>query len=99
MSADAPRIALRITTVTLNPALDLTIPLARLALGEVNRAGPAELRPAGKGVNVAVMLAVLGEPVRATGLLGLDLPAVREADVSVPAPSPAPAAARARRRR
>ncbi|WP_419897100.1 1-phosphofructokinase [Roseomonas sp. USHLN139] len=76
MSADAPRIAPRITTVTLNPALDLTIPLARLALGEVNRAGPAELRPAGKGVNVAVMLAVLGEPVRATGLLGeADLPA------------------------
>ncbi|WP_320669290.1 hypothetical protein [Patulibacter defluvii] len=37
--------------------------------------------------------------LRATGVLGLDLPAVREADVSVPAPSPAPAAARARRRR
>lgn len=66
----------RIATVTLNPALDLTIPLDRLALGEVNRAGTAELRPAGKGVNVSVMLAVLGEPSVATGLLGqADLPA------------------------
>ncbi|MFC7551996.1 hypothetical protein ACFQU7_06515 [Pseudoroseomonas wenyumeiae] len=50
----------RIATVTLSPALDLTIRLPRLQPGEVNRTGPAELRPAGKGVNVAVMLAVIG---------------------------------------
>jgi 1-phosphofructokinase len=60
----------RIATVTLSPALDLTIRLPHLEAGEVNRAGPAELRPAGKGVNVAVMLAVLGEPSLATALLG-----------------------------
>lgn len=66
-----PRIAHpSIATVTLNPALDLTIPLPRLARGEVNRAGAAELRPAGKGVNVSVMLGVLGEASLATGLLG-----------------------------
>ncbi|WBV41611.1 1-phosphofructokinase [Pseudoroseomonas cervicalis] len=65
----------RIATVTLNPALDLTIPLPQLVRGSVNRAGAAELRPAGKGVNVSVMLAVLGEASRATGLLGeADLP-------------------------
>ncbi|UFN51204.1 1-phosphofructokinase [Roseomonas sp. OT10] len=58
-----------IVTVTLNPALDLTIALERLAVGAVNRARRAELRPAGKGVNVAAMLAVLGEPVAAGGLL------------------------------
>jgi 1-phosphofructokinase len=70
--ASGPRIA----TVTLSPALDLTIRLPRLQAGEVNRAGPAELRPAGKGVNVAVMLAVLGEPSLATALLGeADIPA------------------------
>jgi 1-phosphofructokinase len=60
----------RIATVTLSPALDLTVRLPALAAGEVNRAGPAELRPAGKGVNVSVMLAVLGEPSLAAGLLG-----------------------------
>jgi len=67
MPADA---LTRIGTVTLNPAFDLTIPLPRLERGEVNRARGAELRPAGKGVNVSVMLSVLGEPSRATGLLG-----------------------------
>jgi 1-phosphofructokinase len=66
----------RIATVTLSPALDLTIRLPKLEQGEVNRAGAAELRPAGKGVNVAVMLAVLGETSTATGLLGeADIPA------------------------
>ena len=60
----------RIATVTLSPALDLTVRLPALAPGDVNRAGPAELRPAGKGVNVSVMLAVLGEPSLAAGLLG-----------------------------
>lgn len=74
MPPDAPRP--RIATVTLSPALDLTIRLPRLEAGEVNRAGPAELRPAGKGVNVAVMLAVLGEPSLAAALLGEgDIPA------------------------
>ncbi|MXP63887.1 1-phosphofructokinase family hexose kinase [Roseomonas sp. M0104] len=60
----------RIGTVTLNPAFDLTIPISRLERGEVNRAEGAELRAAGKGVNVSVMLSVLGEPSRAGGLLG-----------------------------
>jgi 1-phosphofructokinase len=59
-----------IATVTLSPALDLTIQLPRLEQSAVNRTGPAELRPAGKGVNVAVMLSVLGETSLATGLLG-----------------------------
>ena len=67
MQDEAPA---RIGTVTLNPAFDLTIPLPRLVRGEVNRAPSAELRPAGKGVNVSVMLSVLREPSRATGLLG-----------------------------
>lgn len=65
----------RIATVTLSPALDLTIRLPRLEMGEVNRAGPAELRPAGKGVNVAVMLSVLGQMSTASGLLAeADIP-------------------------
>lgn len=73
MPPDTPA---RVGTVTLNPAFDLTIPLPRLRRGEVNRAAGAELRPAGKGVNVSVMLSVLGEPSHATGLLAReDLPA------------------------
>ncbi|MCQ4159238.1 1-phosphofructokinase [Roseomonas sp. GC11] len=76
MPAELPSITPRIATVTLNPALDLTIPLPALTIGAVNRAGAAELRPAGKGVNVSAMLALLGEASLATGLLGAeDLPA------------------------
>jgi 1-phosphofructokinase len=74
-----PEALTRIATVTLSPALDLTIRLPRLQPGEVNRTGPAELRPAGKGVNVAVMLAVLGQPSLASALLGgPDIPAFED---------------------
>ncbi|MBE9603516.1 1-phosphofructokinase [Acetobacteraceae bacterium H6797] len=60
---------MRVMTVTLNPALDLTVPLEGLRLGAVNKAGGVELRPAGKGVNVAAMLRLHGVPVSAGGLL------------------------------
>jgi 1-phosphofructokinase len=69
----------RIGTISLNPAFDLTIPLERLEPGEVNRAAATELRPAGKGINVSVMLSVLGEPSVATGLLGAEDVAAFEA--------------------
>nr|WP_087017360.1 1-phosphofructokinase [Thaumasiovibrio subtropicus] len=59
-----------IVTVTLNPALDLTGQLAALQVGEVNKVNAAHLRPAGKGVNVAMVLADLGASVIATGLVG-----------------------------
>lgn len=64
-----PEVEQPVATVTLNPAVDLTIILDRLAPGAVNRASRAEQRPAGKGVNVAVMLALLGLPAVAAGLL------------------------------
>lgn len=59
-----------ILTVTLNPALDLSVETPALALGEVNRTGNARLEPAGKGVNVARVLARLGHSVTVSGLLG-----------------------------
>lgn len=60
----------RILTLTLNPALDLTIGLDRLALGEVNRTRETQLEAAGKGVNVARVLTGLGHHVTVSGFLG-----------------------------
>lgn len=63
---------LKVVTVTLNPALDLTGSLASLNAGSVNLIKQGSLHPAGKGVNVAKVLAELGADVTVTGLLGAD---------------------------
>ena len=60
----------RILTITLNPALDLSVETAPLTLGEVNRTGHTLMEPAGKGINVARVLARLGHSVTVAGLLG-----------------------------
>lgn len=60
----------RFVTVTLNPAIDLTVGLDHLAPGEVHRALTAMSNPGGKGVNVAACLADWGADVTATGFLG-----------------------------
>lgn len=62
----------RVVTLTLNPALDMTVRLDTLVVGEVNLARDGNLRPAGKGVNVAMVLADLGLPVSVTGILGAE---------------------------
>ncbi|MFP8965175.1 1-phosphofructokinase [Pokkaliibacter sp. CJK22405] len=59
-----------ITTLTLNPALDLTVQLGELQPGEVNLAHDGNLRPAGKGINVAMVLSDLGNQVTVSGILG-----------------------------
>lgn len=62
-----------VLTVTLNPALDQTIILDHLRVGEVNRARKAMIHTGGKGVNVASCLADWDrEGVTATGILGAD---------------------------
>ena len=61
---------LKVVTVTLNPALDLTGSLDRLNTGTVNVMQSGSLHPAGKGINVAKVLAELGANVTVTGLLG-----------------------------
>jgi 1-phosphofructokinase len=63
---------LKVVTVTLNPALDLTGSLSVLHKGNVNLLDTSSLHPAGKGVNVAKVLAELGAEVTVTGLLGVD---------------------------
>lgn len=60
----------RILTITLNPALDLNAELERLEPGQVNRTDTTSLEPAGKGINVARVLARLGHEVTVSGLLG-----------------------------
>lgn len=57
-----------ILTVTLNAALDRTVAVPRMALGNRHRAIDSRTVAGGKGVNVARALRSLGEPVIATGL-------------------------------
>ncbi|MGB3123228.1 MAG: 1-phosphofructokinase [Pseudomonas sp.] len=63
-----------ILCLTLNPALDLTVRLTRLEPGEVNRSEAMLTHAAGKGVNVAQVLADLGHDVSVGGFLGAENP-------------------------
>ncbi|KPU81891.1 1-phosphofructokinase, partial [Psychromonas sp. PRT-SC03] len=62
--------ALKVVTITLNPALDLTGHLTNLNKGAVNNVLKSAFQPAGKGVNVGKVLAQLGAQVTLTGFLG-----------------------------
>lgn len=68
-----------LVTITLNPALDLTTRLETMTLGEVNLVNEANLRAAGKGINVAMVLKDLGHEVGLSGWLGADNAASFEA--------------------
>lgn len=59
-----------ILTVTLNAAIDKRYVLDRLVEGNVNRVRECTYTPGGKGLNVARVIAAVGEPVIATGLIG-----------------------------
>ncbi|BBN52764.1 phosphofructokinase [Pseudomonas chlororaphis subsp. aurantiaca] len=69
----------KILTLTLNPALDLTVQLAHLEPGQVNRSEAMHTHAAGKGVNVAQVLADLGHQLTVSGFLGEDNPQAFEA--------------------
>ncbi|MGM0986350.1 MAG: 1-phosphofructokinase [Pseudomonadota bacterium] len=62
----------RLLTLTLNPALDLSVSLDSLVPGKVNRTRETHLAAAGKGVNVARVLVELGHEVCVSGFLGTD---------------------------
>ncbi|HEN8798887.1 1-phosphofructokinase [Pseudomonas sp. CM27] len=62
----------KILTLTLNPALDITIGLDTLRTGQVNRSQAQQTDAAGKGLNVAQVLADLGHSVTVGGFLGQD---------------------------
>lgn len=59
-----------IGVVCLNPALDITFSVPVVDWSGVNRPDRVEVRPGGKGVNVARTLLALGEEVLITGLAG-----------------------------
>jgi 1-phosphofructokinase len=60
----------KILTLTLNPALDLTVELNALEPGAVNRSEALHSHAAGKGLNVAQVLADLGHELTVSGFLG-----------------------------
>ncbi|MDR6672769.1 1-phosphofructokinase [Xanthomonas sp. 1678] len=57
-------------SVTLNPAIDLTVAIDRLQPGQVHRASSAHAIAGGKGINVAACLADAGIATAALGVLG-----------------------------
>lgn len=59
-----------IVTVTLNPALDRTLVLNEIFMGEVNRVAVSREDIGGKGINVSKVLKELGMSSKATGFLG-----------------------------
>lgn len=59
-----------IITVTLNPALDKTLVLKKVSMGEVNRVDTTRNDMGGKGINVSKVLKELGMISAATGFLG-----------------------------
>ncbi|HEY0290525.1 MAG TPA: 1-phosphofructokinase [Pseudomonas sp.] len=62
----------KILTLTMNPALDLTVQLGQLQVGQVNRSDAMLCHAAGKGLNVAQVLADLGHELTVAGFLGVD---------------------------
>lgn len=62
----------KILTLTTNPALDLTVQLGPLQVGQVNRSEAMLSHAAGKGINVAQVLADLGHTLTVAGFLGVD---------------------------
>jgi len=59
-----------ITVLSLNTAIDRTLLVPGLRLGQVHRARQAWTEAGGKGLNVARVVRQLGEPVRVRGFLG-----------------------------
>jgi len=59
-----------ITVLSLNTAIDRTLMVPSLRLGQVHRARRVWTEAGGKGLNVARVVRQLGEPVRVLGFLG-----------------------------
>ncbi|GHO82133.1 1-phosphofructokinase [Dictyobacter formicarum] len=62
----------KIATITLNPAIDLTVRVDHFQPATVNRGQEMQLDAGGKGVNVASFLADYGHATAVTGFLGRD---------------------------
>jgi len=62
--------AVKIATVTLNPAIDQTVRVSQFQTNTVNRGQAMQFDAGGKGVNVASFLADSGQAAVVTGFLG-----------------------------
>lgn len=67
-----------IITLTPNPAVDQTVFVDRLAVGDVNRFRESQLDPAGKGINASRMIHRLGWPTVAFGFLAGEIGIIAE---------------------
>lgn len=54
----------------MNPSIDISYPLDKLAIDRVNRVSNVSKTAGGKGLNVTRVLRQLSEPVKASGMLG-----------------------------
>ncbi len=61
-----------ITTICLNPALDRTVTVDRLAVGQVNRIRSTRTDVGGKGINVAIVCSRLGLEAQVLGCAGAE---------------------------
>ena len=59
-----------IYTLTFSPAIDYVVDLDSFKIGEINRTKKERLSPGGKGINVSMVLANLGQHSVATGFIG-----------------------------
>ena len=59
-----------IYTLTFSPAIDYVVDLDSFKIGEINRTNKERLSPGGKGINVSMVLANLGQHSVATGFNG-----------------------------
>jgi len=59
-----------ISTITLNPSIDKTIYVNKLACNDTNRISKVEIDAGGKGINCSRMLAELGAQTKALAFLG-----------------------------
>lgn len=58
-----------ITAVCFNPCVDRTISISKFTYGGMNRVQSSRSDASGKGINVAIVAAQLGEPARCVGFL------------------------------
>lgn len=59
-----------ILTVTMNPSIDISYPIKKLNIDDINRVVSFSKTAGGKGINVSRVLNQLGAPVMATGIVG-----------------------------
>ena len=63
-------VKIMILTVTMNPSVDMSYPIEHLKIDDVNRVTNVDKTAGGKGLNVSRVVALMGKPVTAAGMIG-----------------------------